>query len=93
MTSADFKTLSDVTSHSLPLQALWHDAQGDWDKAHAVAQQASNRDGDWVHAYLHRKEGDPGNAGYWYARARRTMPDGTLDAEWSELVTELLARK
>lgn len=92
MTSAEFKTLSDVTSHSLPLQALWHDAHGDWDKAHAVAQQASHRDGDWVHAYLHRKEGDPGNAGYWYARAQRPMPDGTLDAEWTAIVSELLAR-
>jgi len=91
VTAAEFKNLSDVAAYSLPLQALWHDAQGDWDKSHAVAQQASNRDGDWVHAYLHRKEGDLGNAGYWYARARRPMPSGTLDSEWAAIVDELLA--
>lgn len=92
MNAADFRNLTDVTAHSLPLQALWHDLKGDWDRAHTVAQKADNRDGDWVHAYLHRKEGDLGNAGYWYARARRTMPSGSLDAEWTAIVDELLTR-
>jgi hypothetical protein len=92
VTSAEFKELPDATSHSLPLQALWHDAQGNWDEAHALAQKASSRDGDWVHAYLHRKEGDLGNAGYWYARARRPVPSGSLESEWSSLVDELMAR-
>lgn len=92
MTPAEFKALTEVATYSLPLQALWHDAQGSWDEAHTVAQKAGNRDGDWVHAYLHRKEGDLGNAGYWYARARRTLPSDTLDAEWSAMVTELLGR-
>jgi hypothetical protein len=92
VTSAEFKELTDASNHSLPLQALWHDAQGDWDEAHAVAQRAASPDGDWVHAYLHRKEGDLGNAGYWYARARRTMPSGSLDAEWAAIVDDLLGR-
>ncbi len=92
MTPAAFQSLPHASAYSLALQALWHDAQGNWDEAHTVAQQANNRDGDWVHAYLHRKEGDLGNAGYWYARARRTMPSGPLEDEWAAIVTELLAR-
>jgi hypothetical protein len=73
-------------------QALWHDARGDWDRAHTCAQAVSGRDGSWVHAYLHRKEGDLGNAGYWYARAGRPMPPSsvTLEAEWQELVRALV---
>ena len=76
------------------LQALWHDARGDWTQAHTCAQEDGGRDGAWVHAYLHRKEGDAGNAGYWYARARRTPPaEGvTPEAEWAEIARELLAR-
>ena len=76
------------------LQALWHDARGNWDRAHACAQGDAGRDGAWVHAYLHRKEGDAGNAGYWYARARRPAPaEGvTLEVEWTEIARELLAR-
>jgi hypothetical protein len=52
------------------LRALWLDARGDWDGAHDAAQADEGGAGDWVHAYLHRKEGDPGNAAYWYRRAR-----------------------
>lgn len=76
------------------LQALWFDGRGDWERAHACAQDDKGRDGAWVHAYLHRKEGDAGNAGYWYARARRPVPPAgvTLDAEWAEIARELLAR-
>ena len=79
-------------SASLPLQALWHDARGDWDRAHQCAQDDPGRDGSWVHAYLHRKEGDLGNAGYWYARARRQMPAAsvTLEAEWTDIAQALL---
>jgi hypothetical protein len=74
------------------LQALWHDARGDWDRAHESAQADTGRDGAWVHAYLHRKEGDLGNAGYWYARARRPQPEEgvTLADEWAEIVRALL---
>lgn len=91
MTPADLKALTDPAKLSRPLQALWHDAQGNWERAHEVCQQAKNRDGDWVHAYLHRKEGDEGNAGYWYARSARPMPGAgvSLDAEWDELVRTL----
>ncbi len=73
--------------------ALWHDAHGDWDQAHQCAQEDHSRDGSWVHAYLHRKEGDRANAGYWYSRAGRPMPAAgvTLEAEWEELAVALLA--
>lgn len=76
------------------LQALWHDARGDWHGAHECAQADASRDGSWVHAYLHRKEGDPGNAGYWYARAGRKAPAAsvTLEAEWAAIARELLGR-
>jgi hypothetical protein len=76
---------------SLAVLALWHDARGDWDGAHAAAQHDSSKDGSWVHAYLHRKEGDPGNAGYWYARAGRRMPAPgvTLEAEWEQIARAL----
>src|SRR5258706_14147492 len=79
---------------SLALQALWHDARGDWDRAHACAQEDHGRDSSWVHAYLHRKEGDVGNAGYWYARAGRKMPAKkvALEAEWAEIARELAER-
>lgn len=74
------------------LQALWYDGRGDWQRAHECAQDDHSRDGSWVHAYLHRKEGDAGNAGYWYARAGRTMPAAgvTLQAEWAEIARALL---
>jgi hypothetical protein len=75
---------------SLPLRALWWDAKGDWDRAHDAAQADEGARGSLVHAYLHRKEGDLGNAGYWYRRAGRPAHDGTLDVEWQELAAELL---
>jgi hypothetical protein len=75
------------------LQALWHDAKGDWERAHECAQEEASRDGAWVHAYLHRKEGDEGNAGYWYARAGRKFPEIDLDTEWAQIARELLARR
>jgi hypothetical protein len=73
-----------------PLRALWLDARGQWDQAHAVAQEGGTQDGAWVHAYLHRKEGDESNAGYWYARAGRPMATGSLEAEWREIAAALL---
>jgi hypothetical protein len=75
------------------LRALWHDARGDWNLAHEVAQDVDDADGAWVHAYLHRKEGDLGNAGYWYRRARQPIAKDSLDAEWSRIVTALLLRR
>jgi hypothetical protein len=74
------------------LQALWHDAHGDWAKAHELSQQQEGASGSWVHAYLHRKEGDLANARYWYARAGRPPPAQavTLDAEREAIARELL---
>jgi hypothetical protein len=73
------------------LLALWHDARGDWEEAHRVAQDVDDASGAWVHAYLHRKEGDLGNASYWYRRAGRPVASGTLDDEWQDIVKALLA--
>jgi hypothetical protein len=75
---------------SVPLQALWWDAKGDWERAHALAQSAAGAEGAWVHAYLHRVEGDEGNAGYWYGRAGRPHCRLPLAEEWSALATALL---
>ncbi|MCW5909461.1 MAG: hypothetical protein KIT62_00215 [Cyclobacteriaceae bacterium] len=72
------------------LQALWYDAKGDWEKAHNLAQDVHTADGSWIHAYLHRKEGDTGNAQYWYYRANRKMPKQTLEEEWEFIAGELL---
>lgn len=72
------------------LLALWHDARGEWGQAHELAQAAGGRAGDWVHAYLHRKEGDGMNAGYWYARAGQAAATGGLPAEWEAISRALL---
>ena len=74
------------------LKALWLDGKGDWDGAHHAAQADEGGDGDWVHAYLHRKEGDAGNAAYWYRRAGRPACLGPLDEEWAAMVLALLER-
>lgn len=71
------------------LAALWHDARGDWARAHELAQSVDTADGAWVHAYLHRKEGDLPNADYWYRRAGRRRPAGTLPEEWAEIARAL----
>lgn len=73
------------------LTALWHDAVGDWGGAHAVAQDVGSPDGAWVHAYLHRREGDISNAHYWYQRAGRTAAVGSLDDERRAIVEALLS--
>jgi hypothetical protein len=72
------------------LLALWHDARGDWEKAHTLAQDVDDNAGAWVHAYLHRKEGDLGNAGYWYGRAKQPVATDSLDEEWSRIAASLL---
>jgi hypothetical protein len=75
---------------SLALQALWWDAKGDWDRAHECAQGDESAEAAWVHAYLHRKEGDAGNAAYWYRRAgQASAPDG-FGAEWERIAAALL---
>ncbi len=72
------------------LQALWHDAKGNWQRAHELAQSQSGTDAAAVHAYLHRKEGNLGNADYWYRRAGRSRKDIPLSVEWDNLARELL---
>jgi hypothetical protein len=75
---------------SRALEALWLDARGQWDAAHDAAQAAPDREGAWVHAYLHRKEGDESNAGYWYARAGHPAASGDLEAKWEAIARALL---
>lgn len=74
------------------VRALWLEGHGDWDGAHAVCNEVDGPDGAWVHAYLHRREGDLSNADYWYRRAGRERPPVDLDAEWEAIADELLAR-
>jgi hypothetical protein len=88
-------TLSDAKPPDVPpaLVALWHDGRGDWEKAHGVAQDVEDGDGSWVHAYLHRKEGDLGNADYWYRRAGRPSKRIALEREWREIAETLLRQR
>jgi hypothetical protein len=72
------------------LAGLWWDAKGDWTQAHESAQGDEGNDGSWVHAYLHRKEGDLGNAAYWYGRAGKPVCRESLDAEWLSIMKALL---
>ena len=93
MKTADFKSSlsgsAPAPNISPPLAALWWAAKGDWDKAHAIVQDAEGVDAAWVHAYLHRVEGDLGNAGYWYRRAGKPVATGSVDAEWDRIVLAL----
>jgi len=72
------------------LRALWYDGRGDWETAHDLINDLPGEKAAWVHAYLHRKEGDAGNAGYWYARAGKRMPSMSLELEWADIVSQLL---
>ncbi len=72
------------------LKALWFDGKNNWDKAHEIAQDINDQNGSWLHAYLHRKEGDTANAGYWYRKAGKPMPSYALNQEWKEIVNEFL---
>ena len=79
------------SSLSACLKSLWWSQKGDWDKAHDLAQEEGSADGDWIHAYLHRVEGDLGNAAYWYNRSSRPVKrNESLGEEWSELVRYFL---
>ena len=96
MTLSDFKsslTLDQPDASWPPLiKALWYDGKGDWNSAHNIADGFGTPDGDWVHAYLHRKEGDSWNADYWYRRAGQPRPSVSLSEEWEVIVLELLSR-
>jgi len=93
----EFDQFKSSLSHDQPpsgsnvwLQALWHDAKGNWQQAHELVQDAHSVNGYWIHAYLHRRQGDPGNAAYWYHLAGRPVPNNSLDEEWDIIVTSLL---
>ncbi|HMJ71033.1 MAG TPA: hypothetical protein VK508_19165 [Cyclobacteriaceae bacterium] len=94
MTLKDFKqslgTSTPPPNLPVELEALWHDAKGDWNRSHDVIQDVNSKNAAWIHAYLHRKEGDLGNAQYWYARAGHSMPPVSLEDEWASLVEYFL---
>src|SRR5262245_30349597 len=96
MTIDEFR--STFTQNSPPitsplLAAVWWAGRGDWDQAHRGVQDLESIEAAWVHAHLHRQEGDLDNARYWYQRADRTMPDESLDAEWRQIAGALLAQE
>jgi len=75
----------------VPLRGLWHAARGEWDEAHVLVQDDPSPDAAWVHAHLHRVEGDLSNAGYWYGRAGRRMPSESIEQERATIAEALLA--
>ena len=82
-----------ATSLEPPLAALWWAAKGEWDKAHTIVMNEETANAAWVHAYLHRVEGDRGNAGYWYRQAGQPVAKDSLEAEWERIVSALLGGK
>ena len=94
MTLSDFSTSlagsAPPAGLSHELHALWHDARGDWARAHETVQELETPAAAWVHAYLHRKEGDQGNARYWYLRAGQPVFTGPLETEWERIAGALL---
>ncbi len=97
MTLEEFKQLIEQgrkCPESLPkaLQALWYDKKGEWNTAHEIVQNANDADSAWVHAYLHRKEGDLSNARYWYRRSSQPEPTVGLNQEWEQITSSLLSK-
>ena len=92
MTPDDLRRL-DQPPAAPTLQALWWAARDDWDRAHEAAQSDPGRDAAWVHAYLHRVEGDLENAAYWYGMAQQPVSAAPLDAEWNAITAALLGHK
>lgn len=94
MTLKEFKesipSSSPVPGITPYLLSLWYDAKGDWSKAHTIIQDIEDENAAWIHAYLHRKEGDIGNADYWYRRAGKIRPVATLGEEWENIVKTLI---
>ncbi|PIB23691.1 hypothetical protein BFP77_15350 [Maribacter sp. 4U21] len=99
MLPKDYTEFKETLEHAVPhvdwpetLKALWFDAKGDWESSHNIAQDMHNELGSWMHAYLHRKEGDRFNAGYWYRQAEKSYPEMSLEAELQEMVAFVLER-
>lgn len=95
MTLEEFKQgliTAQISLTSLPsaLQALYHDKMGNLEEAHNIVVNAIDNNSAWVHAYLHRKEGDIDNARYWYQRSGKPEFFGGLDEEWEQIATQLL---
>ncbi|MGN6164698.1 MAG: hypothetical protein ACTHOF_09175 [Flavisolibacter sp.] len=78
------------SSLSVYLQALWFDGKGNWQEAHRLIQDVGDEKAAWIHAYLHRKEGDVWNADYWYSKAGKIRPSISLDDEWHNLVCSFM---
>lgn len=78
---------SAISEHA---KALWYDAKGNWEKSHQIIQDIDDANAAWIHAYLHRKEGDIGNAGYWYRRAGKKMPGVSLEEEWETIAKKII---
>lgn len=78
------------TRMTVYLKAMWYDAKGNWDKAHKLIQDEQDKTAAWIHAYLHRKEGDVANGDYWYAKAGKKRASVSLNQEWEEIIIELL---
>ena len=89
MEPAALRACEDAAGLPAPLAALWWDARGDWTRAHEAAQADEGAEAAWVHAYLHRKEGDLANADYWYRRAGKQRPSVTLAEEWAAIAAAL----
>jgi hypothetical protein len=96
MTLAEFKQSQSKarppTGLSTALTALWWASKDDWDKAHKIVMDEGGKDCAWVHAYLHRVEGDVENARYWYRQAGKPATSGSLPTEWAAITTDLLSR-
>lgn len=75
---------------SAVLKALWYDGKDDWESSHNIAQDIHDKNGSWIHAYLHRKEGDISNARYWYSMAGKKEPSMSLSEEWEYLVKQFI---
>ena len=94
MNPAEFKAslsgAAPAAGLAVPLAGLWWAAKGNWDQAHRIVQDDGSRDAAWVHAYLHRVEGDLGNAGYWYRQAGRPAATVSVESEWQRIVSALI---
>jgi hypothetical protein len=88
--TASLSGAAPAPSLGAPLAGLWWAAKGDWDQAHRIVQDDASREAAWVHAYLHRVEGDLGNAGYWYRQAGQPVAKDTLEAEWARIASALI---